>query len=64
MDSGEAVSQLFVLVNLIGEYMISMPKRVSDLYDGLPQIARDQIEKRDASTYFSAHLDNSGKRSL
>jgi hypothetical protein len=50
MDSGEAVSQLFVLVNLIGEYMISMPKRVSDLYDGLPQIARDQIEKRDAST--------------
>ena len=37
MDSGEAVSQLFVLVNLIGEYMISMPKRVSDLYDGLPR---------------------------
>ena len=50
VDSADVVSQLFVLVNLIGEYMISMPKRVSELYDGLPQSAREQIDRRDAGT--------------
>jgi hypothetical protein len=47
VDSPETVSQLFALVNLIGESMISMPKQVSELYDSLPQGARDWIDKRD-----------------
>jgi hypothetical protein len=50
VDSADVVSQLFVLVNLISEYMISMPKKVSGLYDGLPEGARGQIDRRDAST--------------
>jgi hypothetical protein len=46
VDSPEVVAQLFALVNLIGEYMISMPKKVSNLYSSLPKGARDQIERR------------------
>jgi Domain of unknown function (DUF4145) len=47
VDSEDVVSQLFTIVNLIGEYMISRPKKVSDMYDSLPQGARDQIQRRD-----------------
>lgn len=49
VDSGDVVSQLFTIVNLIGEYMISMPKKVSGLYDALPQGALNAIKKRDGS---------------
>ena len=38
---------LFKLVNLITEYLISNPKRISELYDSLPAGAREQIDKRD-----------------
>jgi hypothetical protein len=46
-DDPKVVGELFVLVNLIAEYMISMPNRVSGLYEKLPEPAREAIEKRD-----------------
>ena len=49
-DDPKAVGELFVLLNLIAEYMISMPNKVSSLYGLLPQDARDAIEKRDGKT--------------
>ena len=49
-DDPKVVGELFVLLNLIAEYMISMPNKVSGLYSQLPQKARDAIEKRDGKT--------------
>lgn len=40
--------QLFPLLNVIVEYQISMPGRVTALYESLPQGARDGIARRDA----------------
>lgn len=40
--------KLFPLVNLIVEYMISMPARVGNLYESLPDGAKSAVEKRDA----------------
>jgi Domain of unknown function (DUF4145) len=48
VDSPEVVSQMFVLLNLLGESMISVPSQVSNLYGSLPEGARAAIEKRDA----------------
>lgn len=47
-DDRKTAESLFELVNLIVDSMISQPKRVSSLFDKLPQNARDQIERRDA----------------
>ncbi|NOT00347.1 MAG: DUF4145 domain-containing protein [Phycisphaerales bacterium] len=47
VDDGEVVAHLFTLVNLIAEYMISMPKKIAGLYDDLPAAARSAIAKRD-----------------
>jgi hypothetical protein len=46
-DDPEVVAQLFELLNIIVEYMIAMPNRVSGIYAGLPAAARDAISKRD-----------------
>ena len=46
-DDPEVVARLFELLNIIVEYMIAMPKRVSGIYAGLPAAARDAISKRD-----------------
>jgi Domain of unknown function (DUF4145) len=45
-DKATAV-QLFRLVNLIAEEMISRPKHVKTMFDSLPETAKLQIEKRD-----------------
>jgi len=47
-DDPDVVSQLFNLVNLISEYMISMPKKVADSFASLPVAAKEAIKKRDA----------------
>jgi hypothetical protein len=47
-DDPAVVSSLFDLTNIIVEYMIAMPKRVSGLYSGLPTAAIDGINRRDA----------------
>jgi hypothetical protein len=50
----KVVGELFVLLNVIAEYMISMPNRVSGLYEQLPESARQAIEKRDGKANASA----------
>jgi hypothetical protein len=46
-DDPDVVAQLFGLVNIICEYMISLPSRVSGLYSTLPATKLAEIEKRD-----------------
>jgi hypothetical protein len=46
-DDEEVVASLFSLLNLIIEYMVSLPNRVSSLYNALPAGSLEQINKRD-----------------
>ncbi|QDV14040.1 hypothetical protein CA51_39330 [Rosistilla oblonga] len=46
-DSQDAVTTLFTLLNVVVDYMITLPKQISDTYGKLPQPARDAIAKRD-----------------
>ena len=46
-DDPKTVGQLFDLVNIIVEYMIALPKRVSGIYNGLPNDKKEGITKRD-----------------
>ncbi|OQW39268.1 MAG: hypothetical protein A4S12_02345 [Proteobacteria bacterium SG_bin5] len=46
-DDRATAEKLFGLVNLIAEIMISQPKHVADMYESLPQNARDAIKRRD-----------------
>ncbi|MDO6761873.1 DUF4145 domain-containing protein [Tamlana sp. 2_MG-2023] len=46
-DNPEVVGQLFDLTNVIVEYMIALPKRVSGIYKSLPSNKIDGINKRD-----------------
>ncbi|MCG8029937.1 MAG: DUF4145 domain-containing protein [Candidatus Thiodiazotropha taylori] len=49
-DNIETANQLFALVNLIAEVMISQPKHVEAMFDSLvPQGAKDAIAKRDGT---------------
>ena len=48
-DDRATAEKLFGLVNLIGEIMISQPKHVSEMFDGLPKGALEAIKKRDGS---------------
>lgn len=47
-DNRDIASGLFVLVNIIAEQMISLPKHVDDVYAKLPAEKLEAIEKRDA----------------
>ena len=47
VDSEETALSMFNLINVIVEYMIAMPKRVSGLYSNLPSSTIVAIEKRD-----------------
>jgi len=47
VDNPDDVEKLFALLNLIVEYMISMPKKVNDLYISLPVGSLQAIKKRD-----------------
>jgi hypothetical protein len=46
-DNAETVGQLFELINVIIEYMIALPKKVSGIYSNLPANKLDGINKRD-----------------
>ena len=46
-DNRETAMQLFALINLIAEVMITQPKLINDLYNSLPQGTRDAIQQRD-----------------
>lgn len=48
-DDPEVVSKLFDLLNIIVEYMIALPKRVTGLYSALPSGALTSIKKRDGT---------------
>ena len=47
VDDPKVVGTLFDLVNVIAEYMLSMPKRVSEAFSSLPAGALKQIQERD-----------------
>lgn len=47
VDDPVIVGNLFLLINVIVETMITTPTRISSLYSGLPQSTREGIEKRD-----------------
>lgn len=46
-DDPEVAGRLFDLLNIITEYMVSMPNRVKGIYGDLPASSIEQIEKRD-----------------
>lgn len=46
-DDAKIVATLFALLNVIVEYMVSLPNRVGALYSSLPSGSREQIAKRD-----------------
>lgn len=46
-DNPEVVGQLFELINVIVEYMIALPKKVSGIYSSLPSNKIEGINKRD-----------------
>ena len=46
-DTPEIAAQLFDLINLIAEIMISQPKKIAAMYASLPQEKLDGIEARD-----------------
>lgn len=46
-DDAGTVAKLFGLVNLIAEVMITQPKQIDDLYEGLPEGQKASIGKRD-----------------
>lgn len=48
-DNPETVTQLFDLTNVIIEYMIALPKKVSGIYKALPTGKIDGINKRDGN---------------
>ena len=45
----QVAEQLFPLVNVIVEYRISLPNRIQEMYDALPEGAKTAIEKRDGT---------------
>ncbi len=46
-EDTERVIKLFGLLNFIAEKMITEPKEISVFYEGLPEGAKDAVEKRD-----------------
>ncbi len=49
-DDPAIAMQLFILVNVIADVMITEPKRIEALYQSLPATARDAIERRDTGS--------------
>lgn len=47
-DDTDTATELFRLVNLIAETMITQPKQLEAMYKSLPEAKRKQIEERDA----------------
>lgn len=46
-DNPDTALNLFKLINLIVEHMITQPKEVSELFESLPEGAKEAISKRD-----------------
>lgn len=49
VDDPIVANRLFGLVNIIADYMITMPNRINEYYEELPDSALEQIEERDNS---------------
>jgi hypothetical protein len=49
----ELVPALFALLNLVVHHVLTRPKQVDDLFDSLPESARDAIERRDSANVVS-----------
>jgi len=47
-DNTEVVGKLFGLINIIAEYTITMPNKINDMYDALPESSKKAIDKRDS----------------
>jgi hypothetical protein len=47
-NDSDVAEQLFPLVNLIVEYQISLPARINEMYEALPEGAREAISRRDS----------------
>ena len=47
LDNPDVATNLFQLINMIVETMISMPIKIQNIYSGLPEKALDSIKKRD-----------------
>ncbi|WP_181174579.1 DUF4145 domain-containing protein [Mesorhizobium sp. B2-3-10] len=47
-DDRATAEKLFGLVNLVADVLISQPKHINAMFDGLPDRAKQAIEKRDA----------------
>jgi hypothetical protein len=47
-EDSERVVKLFGLINFIAEKMITEPKEIDTFYEGLPNGAKDAVDKRDA----------------
>ncbi len=46
-DNKEVATQLFTIINLIAEDMITKPKMIDEMYNSLPQSSLEGIEQRD-----------------
>ena len=46
-DDQATAMKLFGLVNLIADIMVTQPKRIDEMYAGLPEKDREAIERRD-----------------
>ncbi|MFI5910925.1 DUF4145 domain-containing protein [Dactylosporangium sp. NPDC051541] len=49
-DDPALLPGLFRLINVVVDQMVSVPKHAQSLYNSLPQAARDQVGRRDATT--------------
>lgn len=49
VDDAGTATMLMRLLNIIVERMITEPKEIDSLYQGLPESVKDSIEKRDKS---------------
>lgn len=47
VDDADTATMLFQLINFIVDRMITEPKKISTLYDNLPESAKQSIEQRD-----------------
>ena len=49
-DDTTNVQALFGLINVIADVLITQPKQIQELYDGLPEGPKEAIKKRDGKT--------------
>jgi hypothetical protein len=49
-DQPQTAVQLATLINMIADTMITQPKLVDELYDGLPEAKKEEIKKRDGTS--------------